>query len=127
MKEKDLVCICCPMGCILQISGNYDKILVSGNQCRRGEIYAKKEITDPVRTLTGTVRVKGGDLILVPVKTDKEIPKDKIFECMDLIHNTQAIAPVVIGDIIIKNAAGTGANIVATKAVQLKKRLRLHQ
>ena len=113
--ERKLTCINCPFGCSLTVTIEEDKISVSGNRCKRGEAYGIKEVTNPTRTVTGSVRVKGGELPLVSVKTVPEIPKDKISEVMQEIHGCTICAPVSIGDTIISNVAGTGADIVATR------------
>ena len=113
--ERKLTCINCPFGCSLTVVVEKDRISVSGNRCKRGEAYGIKEVTNPTRTVTGSVRVKGGELPFVSVKTVPEIPKDKISEVMQEIHGCTIYAPVSIGDIIISNVAGTGADIVATR------------
>lgn len=115
MKRK-MTCISCPLGCQLEVEIG-DNIKVSGNKCKRGEEYAKNEITNPKRTITSTVKVLGGDRPLVSVKTDKEVPKGLIFEIMKEINKAEAVAPIEIGDVIIENVLGTGANVVATSKV----------
>ena len=108
---RDLTCIVCPMGCGLMVEIDNDKILsVSGNSCPRGKQYAINECTNPQRTVTTTMRCDGG---VVAVKTDRTIPKDKIFECMKIINSHFAPLPIHIGDVIINNVFG--ANIVATQ------------
>ena len=118
MEIKEFVCIRCPLGCHLQVSledGNVIK--VEGNSCPRGDEYGRAESTNPTRTITTIVRVTGGRLPMVSVKTNGEIPKDKIFACMKELENITLQAPVSIGDIILENIAGTGINVVATKDV----------
>lgn len=117
MENRELTCISCPMGCQMMVCIDNEDIRVTGNTCKRGEIYAKKEVTDPRRVVTSSVRVKNGELIRVSVKTETDIPKDKIFDCMVDIFKAEAIAPVKIGDIIIENCAGTGIAVVATRNV----------
>ncbi|CCC57744.1 DUF1667 domain-containing protein [Caloramator australicus] len=114
---KNMTCINCPLGCQLKVEVD-GEIKVSGNKCKRGEEYAKNEITNPLRIITTTVKVEGGDRPLLSVKTDKEIPKSKIFDIMKEINKVKINAPVEIGDIIIENVLGTGANIVATSKIQ---------
>lgn len=111
---KNLTCIVCPMGCNLkaEVEGNEVKS-ISGNECKRGELYARSEIMQPVRTLTTTILT--GDGRLLPVRTDKPIPKDLIFECMKEINRQTVALPIKVGDVIIKNIANTGANIIASK------------
>lgn len=109
--ERKLTCIICPLGCELTVAlENGEVVFVSGNTCKRGEIYAKNECTNPQRTITSTLRCEDGSL--VPVKTDRPIPKGKIEECMKIINAATAKLPVRVGDIIIKDVFG--ANIVAT-------------
>ena len=77
---KELICISCPMGCHLKV--DVDNKTVTGNTCKRGEIYGLNEVTNPVRVVTSTVKVNGGELPVVPVKTAGAIPKKLNFECM---------------------------------------------
>ena len=118
MKTVNLICIGCPLGCPLtvEMEGNEVKS-VSGNTCPRGDAYAKKELTNPTRIVTSTVRVSGGKLAMVSVKTQSDIPKDKIFDCVKALKDVELIAPVKIGDIVVENVAGTGVNVIATKNV----------
>ena len=90
---------------------------ISGNACPRGLAYAKDEVAHPKRTVTSTVRSRSGHL--VAVKTSAAIPKELIFECMDEINSAVAEDDVCVGDVIIKNVLGTGADIVATSEILL--------
>lgn len=119
MVIRELTCISCPLGCALKVEINDagDVVSVSGNTCKRGEEYGRKEVTAPVRAVTSTVKVIGGAAPVVPVRTENNIPKKKIFDCMDVIRAAQVEAPVAIGDVIIANVADTGVNIIAAKAV----------
>lgn len=119
MEERNLTCISCPMGCPLTVVMNGSEVVnVSGNTCRRGEVYAKKEVTNPTRIVTSTVRVEGGSADMVSVKTKEDVPKGKIFECVEALKDVIVKAPVHIGDVIISDVAGTGVAIVATKNVE---------
>lgn len=117
MEIKELICIGCPMGCMLTVTEADGQITVTGNTCARGASYAKKGVTNPTRVVTSTVRVKGGNQKMVSVKTEKDIPKDKIMICMRQLKKVEINAPVRIGDVILSNVAGTGVNVVATKEV----------
>jgi CxxC motif-containing protein len=90
---------------------------ITGFTCKRGREYAKKEVTHPTRIVTSTVRVTGGNIAMVSVKTASDIPKEKIMEIMECIQDIRIPAPVHIGDVILENVAGTNVNIVATKNV----------
>lgn len=116
---RELTCIGCPMGCTLTVEyGDGTDIKVTGNTCNIGPQYAQKEITDPRRIVTSTVRVKGGSLPVVSVKTQADIPKKLIFDCIAELSRIEIDAPVNIGDVIIENVLGTGVNIVATQNVE---------
>lgn len=118
MERRELVCIGCPMGCNLcaEISdGNVVKI--SGNSCKIGETYGIKECTNPTRILTSSVEVVGKERIMLPVKTEKDVPKSKIEECMKALKGIKVNAPIKIGDIILQDVANTGVNFIATKSI----------
>ncbi len=111
---KELVCIVCPRGCELTIS---DELVVTGNKCPRGEGYAKKEMISPTRTVTSTVRIIGSTISNVPVKTDKEVAKEKIFDLLRVIKECEVQAPVKLGDILIEKPLGMDVNIIATRSI----------
>ena len=113
--EKNLVCILCPMGCRLKITGAIDDLQVSGNTCKKGITYAHDEITNPVRTICTTVKIKGGTHSVIPVKTDKPIPEKYKLEVVKAINNIELKSPVKTGDLIVSNLFGTGVNIVAER------------
>lgn len=120
MKTK-ILCIICPIGCPMTVDYNQKSIkTIEGNRCKKGLEYAKKEIINPERTLTTTVKVKNGHLPLVSVKTNKAIPKQKIFDTMNLLANLEIEAPIKIGDIIMEDPFNTNTNIVATKNINKK-------
>lgn len=115
-KETSLVCICCPLGCSLTVTQEEDgQLSVTGNTCPRGAEYGKKELTNPTRTVTTTVRVASCKNQVVAVKTASDIPKGKIMECMEALAHVEVRLPVHIGDIVAKDIAGTGVNVVATR------------
>ncbi len=119
MKRRELICIGCPMGCPIVVEMEDGKVLsVTGNTCPRGESYARKEVTNPTRIVTTTVRVDGGKVPMINVKTEQDIPKDKIFECIAALRGVTMKAPIHIGDIILENVADTGVNIVAAGNVE---------
>lgn len=120
MEEKNLICINCPLGCMLTVTMDGGKILsVSGNTCKRGEAYAGKELTNPTRIVTTTVKVSGGSERMVSVKTKSDIPKGKVLECVQALRDVTVKAPIGIGDVIVENVAGTGVDIVATRNVEV--------
>ena len=119
MEIKKLTCINCPVGCSLKVEMDGENVIcVSGNTCRRGEIYARKEVTNPTRIVTSTVKVVNGTSGTVSVKTKEDIPKEKIFACVQALRGIEVQAPVHIGDVILENVAVTGVDIVATRNVE---------
>lgn len=112
---KNITCIICPRGCALTVDINENDVKVSGNACPKGERYGIDECTNPIRTVTSTVRVENRTDTMVSVKTETPITKDKIFDVMQAIRNTTVNAPVRIGDVIIDDICGS--KIIATKNV----------
>lgn len=119
VTTRELTCIGCPMGCPLTVVMNGEEVVsVTGNTCKRGDVYARKEVTNPTRIVTSTVRVSGGSIDMVSVKTKEDIPKGKIFDCVKALKTVEVAAPVHIGDVIIDDCAGTGIAVVASKNVE---------
>jgi CxxC motif-containing protein len=119
MEVKELTCIGCPLGCALTVKTEGGSVVsVSGNTCKRGDDYARKEMTDPRRIVTSTVRVKGGILPVVSVKTEVDIPKNLIKKCLEELKGVEIQAPVSIGEVVLKDVAGTGISVVATKNIR---------
>ncbi|MBQ7898039.1 MAG: DUF1667 domain-containing protein [Clostridia bacterium] len=116
--KKEIICTVCPRGCHIQVEGEGDNVIsVEGNACKRGFTYASAEFSHPVRILTTTVKIKGASHDLLPVRSQSPLPKEKLFECMDIIRGAEATLPVKCGDVIIPDIASTGINIVATKNI----------
>ena len=119
METKNLTCIGCPLGCSVTVEIEDGQVSrVTGNTCPRGDAYARKEVTNPTRIVTSTVRVSGGKDLMVSCKTKEDIPKDKIFAVTKALEGLCVPAPVHIGDVLLPDVAGTGVAIVATKNVE---------
>ncbi len=119
MEIRNLTCIGCPLGCPLTVEMNENEVVsVSGNTCPRGDAYARKEVTNPTRIVTSTVRVSGGKAGMVSCKTKEDIPKGNIFDVTKALTDVIVPAPVKIGDVLVFDVAGTGVEIVATKNVE---------
>ena len=115
---RELTCIVCPKGCPLVVELDGKEIVsVSGHTCKRGESYARTECTAPMRTLTTTAPIKNGGV--VPVKTDRAIPKELLFDCMKEINAVRVDPDAKLGDIVIENVLGTGANVVTTRNAKI--------
>lgn len=113
---KELICIECPSGCVLFADIDNGKVIsVTGNKCLTGEDYAKSEVENPVRILTSTVLAYSLPLKMIPVRTDRPIPKAVIFKAMEEIKKVKIIKPVCAGDVIVENFLDLKVNLVATR------------
>ena len=116
--QKEIICTVCPRGCHIQVNGENDKVIsMDGYGCKRGISYAEAEFTAPVRILTTIVKIAGKDNDLCPVRSNKPLPKDKIFNAMEIIKQVSVQAPVKRYDVIVENILDTGVDIVATKDI----------
>ena len=117
METRELTCIGCPMGCQITVEMDGGNVVsVTGNTCKIGDNYARKEVVSPMRIVTSSVAVASSAHDRVSVKTASDVPKGKIMDVMREIRHATAKAPVHIGDVIIANVAGTGVDVIATKA-----------
>ena len=109
-KNEIITCINCPMGCRMEVTLEDGAVVsVKGNTCKRGDLYAHQECTQPLRMITAVAPVS--------LKTRTPIPKAKIDECMRAIDELQLKAPIKAGDVLIANVVGTGVDVIATKSV----------
>lgn len=116
--KKEIICTVCPRGCHIQVEGEGENILsVTEYGCKRGLEYASAEFAHPVRILTTTVKMAGVEGELLPVRSNQPLPKEKLFDCMEVIRAAQVKLPIVRYDVIISDICGTGVDIVATKTV----------
>lgn len=113
--KRNLICIVCPIGCEMEVKIDENGIInVVGNNCPRGQKYALTECENPERVITTTILCNNGKVL--PVKTSRPIPKDKIFDCMKIINENICQLPVSIGDVIISDVFG--ANIISSKNME---------
>lgn len=112
----EVICTVCPKGCHLRVD-EQNGYAVTGNACARGEAYGKKELTNPTRVITSTVRIQGATIPRLPVKTNVDIPKGIIFSAMRVLDGVTLRAPVHVGDIVAK-IPGTDAAFVATRTLE---------
>ena len=113
---KNVICITCPKGCHLTVDEE-NGYAVTGNSCPRGAEYGKNELQHPVRVVTSTVRIEGAAGPRLPVKTDRPLPKEKMFQCMELLNTITAQSPVQVGQVLAANILGTDVNIVSAKTM----------
>jgi CxxC motif-containing protein len=119
MDKKEMVCIVCPRGCRLTLIKDENAeagYVVTGNACKRGAEYGIKELTNPTRVVTSTVKINNYHLNRLPVKTNGAIPKNMIFECMKIINTIKIEAPIKVGQVIVSDILGTGVDLVACKS-----------
>jgi len=119
VKKQDIICILCPKGCALTVTGapKDDGSNVEGANCKEGVKYAFQEGTDPRRLVCTSVEVKGGDLPLLSVRTARAIPKKLVRECLGKLSGIAVSAPVRMGQVIISDVLGTGIDVIATREV----------
>lgn len=123
-ETKRFVCIVCPRGCSLEVDVNLggpaegadsvSVVAVRGNSCKRGEKYARKEVVDPRRTLTSTVRADGAGRRRLPVRTTGSIPLNKLLDAARALDDVVVEAPMSCGDVVSRNLLGLGVDVVAT-------------
>jgi len=115
----EMVCITCPTGCQLRVAVSGDEITVAGNECKRGQAFAIAELTNPVRTLCSTVRTAFAQAPMLPVRTDRDIPKEKMHDVMRLIAGVVVEQPIACGEVICGLAPVCEGNLIATSNLLL--------
>ena len=116
IETKQLNCINCPLGCLLMVELTDGKVTkVTGNTCPRGESYAYQEMTDPQRMLTSTIHIEGGALPLLPVVSQKTLPKDRILDCAAALRGITVMAPIKAGAVVVTNVLGLSIDILASR------------
>lgn len=120
-NTKELICINCPMGCRLNVEMEQDQVLsVTGNICARGEKFARQEAVEPLRVLTSLMRVRGMEKPF-SVKTSSPVPKRLLFDCVNYIFThpaEESALPIHVGDVLIANICGSGADLISTQEVE---------
>ncbi len=113
--KKQLFCVVCPVGCLLEVEiVNGECLAVSGHGCPRGETYARQECLEPARMLTSSILLPG-KILPLSVRSDRPLPKDKIMDCLKEIDKISPQLPVKVGDILLPDVLQTGVNIIATR------------
>ena len=116
---KQIICTVCPMGCNIEVEGEGATInSVTGYTCKRGLEYAKTEFVNPERILTTLVKIDGVENDLLPVRSNKRVPKDKVLLVVEEIKKVSVKLPVKMHQVIIENVCSTGADIIATKELK---------
>lgn len=116
--KRTMTCIECPQGCRLEIEADGARVIsVAGHKCKRGDAYARQEVEAPMRTLTTSVLTRGLELKMLPVRTSRPIPKEKLFEAMEAVKRLTVTSPVKAGSVVAENFLGLGADLVACRAL----------
>jgi CxxC motif-containing protein len=115
-KKRHFTCVTCPIGCEVEVEvQGSDIVSMRGNKCPKAEEFVLQELVEPMRILTTTVPILGARWAMLPVRTDRPIPKRLFTEVLKELASIELQAPVRVSDLIIGDVAGTGANIVATR------------
>lgn len=114
-------CTTCPSECLLTVEVERDADgtvvevhSVTGNRCPRGDKFAHQELTCPMRMLTTTVAVSGGDEALLPVRTVEAIPLELHVQAMNLIRGLVVNAPIRMGDVVLEDLLNTNIDLIAS-------------
>jgi CxxC motif-containing protein len=120
-EKGHFVCVVCPIGCEIDVVHDGSRIIsMEGNKCERSEEFVRQELIEPMRILTTTVRIQGSRWPVIPVRTDKSVPKRLFPRIMRRLRRTKLRAPVNMLDVILRDVLGTGANIIATRTMPHK-------
>ena len=123
VEREHFTCVICPIGCEIDVElQDSDVVSIGGSKCVKGKEFVLQELEEPMRILTTTIRIKGAKWAMLPVRTDKPIPKRLLFRVIKELANIELQAPVKMSDVIIGDIAGTGANIVATRNMKREKK-----
>jgi CxxC motif-containing protein len=121
--KKHFTCVTCPIGCEIDIELKDSEVVsMEGNKCKKGQEFVLQELEEPMRILTTTIPIKGAKWAMLPVRTDKPIPKRLFFMTVEEIANIELRAPVKMSTVIVRDIAGTGSDIVATRSMGRKKK-----
>ena len=117
-EKRHFTCVICPIGCEIDVQVENDEVVsMKGNKCTKSEEFVRQELKEPMRVLTTTVRIQGAKWSMLPVRSDKAIPRRLFFQAMEQLADVELEAPVNVADVIVKDIAGTGAGIVATRSM----------
>ena len=117
-EKRHFVCVVCPIGCEIDVVHDGSKIIsMEGNKCEKSEEFVNQELIEPMRILTTTVRIQESMWPVIPVRTDKPVPKRLFSRVMKQLRRTKLQAPVNMLDVVVRDVLGTGANIIATRTM----------
>ena len=120
--SSEIICIICPNSCHLTVYKNDEgEIQVLNALCKRGIKYGKQEFLMPKRMLITTMKILNGVLPVIPVRSDLELPKERIFEAIEFVNKIAVTAPIKVGKIIIKNILGLEVNVISSRSMETMK------
>jgi len=116
VEKRHFTCVTCPVGCEMDVEVRDGEVLsIEGNRCAKGEEFVLQELREPMRILTTTVRINGAKWAMLPVRTDKPIPKRLFLQVVSQLADLELQAPVKVSDLIMTDVADTGANVIASR------------
>jgi CxxC motif-containing protein len=117
-EKSHFVCVVCPIGCEIDVVHDSGRIIsMEGNKCEKSEEFVRQELIEPMRILTTTVRIQGARWSVIPVRSDKAVPKRLFPRIMKKLRRIELQAPVHMLDVVLKDILGTGANIITTRTM----------
>jgi CxxC motif-containing protein len=123
VEKKHFTCVTCPIGCEIDVELKDGEVVsMEGTKCTKGQEFVSQELGEPMRILTTTIPIKGAKWAMLPVRTNRPIPKRLLFRAIEELTDIERRAPVKMSDVIVRDIAGTGANIVATRSMNREKK-----
>lgn len=117
-EQREFICVTCPVGCTIRATVEGKRLLeIEGHACKRGIAFVQEELIAPKRMLTTTVRVRGGRLPLVPVRSSAPLPKELLFDVVAALRRITLEAPIEEHQVVLANALGSGVDIITSRAL----------
>jgi CxxC motif-containing protein len=117
-EKKHFVCVVCPIGCEIDVVHEGSTIVsMEGNKCEKSVEFVSQELVEPMRILTTTVRIQGSRWPVVPVRTDRAVPRRLFPRIMKRLRLVELQAPVNMLDVVLRDILHTGANVIATRTM----------
>jgi CxxC motif-containing protein len=113
-----VICTTCPKGCTLEVTKENETIVSVLAGCKRGQDYARQELSDPRRMVASSVRIQGGMHPLMPVYTSAPFPKPRIPELLKELRAVDVKTPVKVDQVILQNVLGTGIDVKASRTME---------
>jgi CxxC motif-containing protein len=118
---KNIICIMCPLGCTMEVVIEGSEVKqVTGQRCKKGIKHARQEVLFPGRVLTTTIRTHLLEDCLLPVRSNKEVPKERLRDCIKDISTRTVSGPVATGEVVVRNILNLGIDIIACRGIPHK-------